>query len=30
MTPMGFMERRYSKSIYQLFVWLGFPAAPPR
>lgn len=25
MTPMGFMERRYSKSIHQLFVWAGFP-----
>lgn len=25
MTPMGFMERRYSKSIHQLMVWLGFP-----
>lgn len=25
LTPMGFMERRYSKSIHQLMVWLGFP-----
>ncbi len=24
-TPLGFMERRYSKSVYQLFVWAGFP-----
>ncbi|MGD8780965.1 MAG: hypothetical protein PVH88_18610 [Ignavibacteria bacterium] len=24
-TPLGFMERRYNKTIHQLFVWTGFP-----
>ena len=24
-TPLGFMERRYSKTVHQLFVWTGFP-----
>jgi len=25
LTPVEFMERRYSKGIHQLFVWMGFP-----
>jgi len=25
LTPLGFMERRYSKTVHQLFVWTGFP-----
>lgn len=24
-TPLGFMERRYSSGVHQLFVWTGFP-----
>ncbi len=24
-TPLGFMERRYSSTVHQLFVWTGFP-----
>ncbi len=24
-TPLGFMERRYSRTVHQLFVWTGFP-----
>lgn len=24
-TPLGFMERRFSSSVHQLFVWTGFP-----
>jgi len=24
-TPLGFMERRYSSKVHQLFVWTGFP-----
>ena len=24
-TPLGFMERRYSSAVHQLFVWTGFP-----
>ena len=24
-TPLGFMERRYSKTVHQVFVWTGFP-----
>jgi SSS family solute:Na+ symporter len=25
MTPLGFMERRYSPTVHQLFVWTGLP-----
>jgi SSS family transporter len=25
LTPLGFMERRYSSTVHQLFVWTGFP-----
>jgi len=25
LTPLGFMERRYSKTVHQIFVWTGFP-----
>lgn len=25
LTPVEFMERRYSKGVHQLFVWMGFP-----
>jgi Na+/proline symporter len=25
MTPLGFMERRYNKTVHQVFVWTGFP-----
>jgi len=25
LTPIEFMERRYSKGVHQLFVWMGFP-----
>ncbi len=25
LTPVEFMERRYSRGIHQLFVWMGFP-----
>ena len=25
LTPLGFMERRFSHSVHQLFVWAGFP-----
>ena len=25
LTPIGFMERRYSKTVHQIFVWTGFP-----
>src|SRR5512139_1960100 len=25
MTPLGFMERRYSKFVHQVFVWTGLP-----
>ena len=25
LTPLGFMERRYSSGVHQLFVWTGFP-----
>lgn len=24
-TPLGFMERRYNRTVHQLFVWTGFP-----
>ena len=25
MTPLGFMERRYSATVHQVFVWTGLP-----
>ena len=25
LTPLGFMERRYNKTVHQIFVWTGFP-----
>jgi SSS family solute:Na+ symporter len=25
LTPLGFMERRYSSTVHQIFVWTGFP-----
>ncbi|MEW5901877.1 MAG: hypothetical protein AB1715_10480 [Acidobacteriota bacterium] len=25
LTPLGFMERRYSKTVHQVFVWTGLP-----
>lgn len=25
MTPLGFMERRFSKNVHQLFIWMGIP-----
>jgi len=25
LTPVEFMERRYSKGVHQLFIWMGFP-----
>jgi Na+/proline symporter len=25
LTPISFMERRYNKTVHQIFVWTGFP-----
>ena len=25
MTPLGFMEQRYNKTVHQIFVWTGIP-----